>query len=82
MTGNWRPISSAPTDGRTILVCGGTFTWDSNAYDCEECKCDFVTLVNWCSKLGTSGWCGDKTEDGYYWYKPKYWMDIPEPKRD
>jgi len=79
----WKPIEEAPKD-RPILVCGGTYTWDADYSD--EVPFKRVALVYYQPSIydPRKVWQGDSTgyQDEYYWYFPKYYQEVPEPKLD
>ena len=66
----WQPIETAPRDGTSILVCGGTWVGDFSG----EVSLGGVAMVTF---LG-SKWAVDNTE--YYAptiRNPTHWMPLP-----
>jgi hypothetical protein len=73
----WQPIETAPRDGTSILVAGGTITWHGpgTTVTLEE-----VSHVNW---DGAGWWVGNDEDGEHISCEPTHWMPLPQkPKED
>jgi hypothetical protein len=70
---DWRPIETAPKNGKPILISGGTFYYDAST---STTPMDFegVAIAYW----DVDGW-NVKEYDGEYWHQPTHWMPLPPP---
>ena len=75
----WQPISTAPRDGTTILIAGGTYYYDASMSS-EPSKFTGVTEARW----DGDGWNGGygSEYDGEYWHEPTVWLRKPTPPED
>ncbi len=79
---NWQPIETAPKDGKTVLIAGGTVYYDTDYSSKVRHKFSGVTTANWDSFHGAF-WSGyEGTHDDKIWHEPKYWMPLLEPPAD
>lgn len=71
----WKTIESAPRDGTTILVCGGTLSW-RGSYDCDAQMVEPDT-ANW---MGGEWFIGNGESYGdRIICTPTHWMPLPSP---
>ncbi len=72
----WRPIETAPKDGTSVLIAGGTYNYDASA-DPRDYPFEGVKIAWW----DRSAWNGGNGSeyDGEYWHEPTVWMPLPAP---
>lgn len=72
----WQPIETAPRDGRSVLVAGGTYSYDAECFP-EDRPFDGVWIAR-C--IHTGEWEGPygSEYDAQYWLKPEWWMPLPD----
>jgi len=69
----WKPIRTAPKDGRTILIYG---YWMGELGGVGDEK------SIWMASYGRSGWCIDGSEYyAAYVKQPTHWAPLPEPPK-
>lgn len=69
----WRPISTAPTDGREILAC------ESGFLDCGD-PFHWMDVVQFLQpNRGADGWYSVGGERGPPSCEPTHWMPLPAP---
>lgn len=75
----WRSIETAPKDGKTILICGGSFDSEDESYG--DMPFIGVSLVYWDSMRLTPHWHGESRDahDSWFVHKPTHWMPVPAP---
>ena len=75
---DWQKIETAPKDGSTILIAGGTIMYDGSTYD-DWFPFKGVALANWSTRYD-GGWISGNAEgyDEFIWHKPTRWMPMPE----
>jgi hypothetical protein len=75
----WQSIETAPKDGKTILICGGTFDSDDESYG--DMPFPGVSLVYWDSMRLSAHWHGESRDghDSWFVHKPTHWMPVPAP---
>lgn len=80
----WQPIKTAPKDGTSILVCGGTFCHDNDgSWTADEWPINTPTVAHWSKANGGAWWLGyGHSYNDEMWGKPTYWMPLPEPPND
>lgn len=73
--GQWLPIESAPQDGSTVLIYGGTF----DVYDHENLECNAVCMAFYDKRH--KHWHGDEANahDVFRIHRPTHWMPLPTP---
>lgn len=74
----WQPIETAPKDGTTILIYGGTYFHDNDgSWNADDSQLKHVTTAY----FRRDGWCmgfGESYNDEI-WAKPTHWMPLPTP---
>lgn len=77
---DWRPIETAPKDGTTILICGGTCMYDASTSETWDAH-PSATTANW-DNYREMFWSGYGSEyDGKFWHRPTHWMPMPQPAK-
>ena len=73
----WQPIETAPKDGTSILIYGGTYNDNEGYYHDMECR--FPTLAFWSGNY-MPHWHGDNLDGHDRWnvHQPTHWMPLPE----
>lgn len=70
----WRPIESAPKDGTSILITGGTYStnWDAGL------EFHGVSIAYWCRGFEPH-WRGNNLQAHDEWcrHQPTHWMPLP-----
>lgn len=77
----WKPIESAPKDGREIEICGGTYVSDYDDYCILR---PFKDVSYACYKNERDhghSWRGEAehSHDYYIWHAPKFWKEKSKP---
>lgn len=71
----WKPMWNAPKDGTEILIAGGTYCSDQDAFPNMDHPYHASTIVAW----DGDGWRGRTiAHDEWEWHKPLCWLPMPE----
>jgi hypothetical protein len=73
----WQPIETAPKDGTSILIAGGTFDTNDEAYG--NMPFEGVSIARWRLSMIGDHWQGEdcQAHDVWYVHKPTHWMPLP-----
>ena len=75
----WRPIETAPKDGTSVLIAGGTYYYDAGISD-QPYPFGGVKVAYWDRDAWNGGYGSEY--DGEYWHKPTVWMPLPVAPRE
>ena len=75
----WRDTMTAPKDGTSVLIAGGTYYYDGGMSN-QPYPLLGVTIASW-DGVAWNGEHGSEY-DGEYWYKPTHWMPLPMAPRE
>lgn len=71
----WQPIETAPKDGTSILVCGGTIIWtEGMGFEAEMGEPRIACWTGEYWYIGNGETYGDEI-----YCKPTNWMPLPAP---
>lgn len=69
----WKPIDTAPRDGRDVLIYGGTYDVACH----ERIPMSGVCIAYWYHDYWRGG--DANAHDEWYRHTPTHWMPLPEP---